>query len=153
MKNLLMALIFGALAILVPYLAWNEYSRVSAIYDGGKEGALLIEKQTGTQKGRRGARTYYYAASLEGKAVSLATDRVLSPGVPYRAIYLPETLQEIGEGKRFYDYILGNKGESKWDLFVRKVGTGLLLIGLGLEALWLVCAVMYIRAFLKKEEV
>lgn len=148
-----MALIFGALAILVPYLAWNEYSRVSQIYDGGEDGTLLVEKQTGVQRGRKGSRTYYYAAALEGKEVSLATERSLSPGVPYRAIYLPEKLQETGEGKRFYDYILGNKGESKWDLFVRKVGTDLLLIGLGLEALWLVCAVMYIRGFLKKEEV
>jgi len=154
MKNLIWALVFAALAILIPVLAWTEYSRVSKVYDGGEEGTLTIEELIGTRTSRKGAKTYSYLATLEGTTVSLSTDRALSKGVPYRVIYLREKLNAYGGRQQgsFYDYILGNKSESKWDLFVRKIKAGLLLFGVGLEVLWIVCAVLFFRSFLRKEE-
>lgn len=154
MKNLLWALIFTALSILIPFLAWSEYRKVSTIYDVGQDGSLTIEVQKGAHKSRRGSKTFYYAGSLDGTPVSIATSQVLSTGVPYRVIYLPEKLEgyTMEGGASFYDYLLGNKGESKWDLFVRKVRFDFLLVGVGVEILWVVFAVLFFRSLLKREE-
>jgi hypothetical protein len=153
MKNLLWAVICAALAIITPYMLWSEFQKVSVIYDGGQEGALEIERQTGTRTSRKGSKTFYYSAYLERKPVSLSTSKALSTGVPFRVIYLPEKLDSYTSagGASFYDYVLGNKEESKWDLFVRKVRFDVLMIAIGAEVLWLAGLVLFFRSFLKRE--
>jgi hypothetical protein len=155
MKNLLWALVMTGLAIGMPWLAWSQFADVSRIYDGGSDGALTIEEQTGTRTSRKGAKTYYYSGALEGTPVKLSTDRVLKTGIPYRAIYLPGKLEVYAatqEKGSFTDYVMGNKGEPKWDLFVRKIRSDLLWIGVLIEILWVSCAVLFFWSFLKKEK-
>ena len=149
MKNLLLAIVMGALALATPWLAWREYSEVAQFVDGATDGQLSVVAVAGDTLSRGGRRKRTYDASIENVRVQIVTSEDLAPDQQYPVVFSPEALRDYAPqaGGSYAAYKFGSKSDSRWGIFGRDYGWTYLLELVGLEVIWVVLALVFWRSF------
>jgi hypothetical protein len=149
MKNLLLAIVMGALALATPWLAWREFAEVAQFVDRATDGQLSVVAETGDKLSRGGRRKRTYDASIESIRVQIVTSEDLAPDQQYPVVFSPEALRDYSSqaGGIFAAYKLGSKSDSRWGIFARDYGWTYVLELVGLEILWLVMTFVFWRSF------
>ena len=149
MKNLLLAIVMGALALATPWLAWREYTEVAQFVERGTEGQLQVIAETGDKLSRGGRRKRTYDATIESIRVQIVTSEELAPDQQYPVLFSPEALrgQSSQAGESFTAYKFGSAADSRFGIFARDYGWTYLLELVGLEVLWIVMAFVFWRSF------
>jgi hypothetical protein len=149
MKNLLLAIVMGVLALATPWLAWREYTEIAQFVDSATDGQLSVSAETGDKLSRGGRRKRTYDASIASTRVQIVTSEYLTPDQKYPVVFSPEALRDYSSrpGGTFAAYKLGSKSDSRFGVFARDYGwTYLFELG-GLEGLWIVMAFVFWRSF------
>ncbi len=123
-KTFLWGLVSGVLFVGVVAAVWNDYRKVSALQDTGRDGTLLVLRETGGLR-EDGTSSNDADAQIAGRRLRVS-DRVrLERGETRRVIYEEEALAGFDPRtmRSFGDFVYGERAESRWALFHRRIGT------------------------------
>src|SRR5262245_31113284 len=115
MKNLLLGVVMGALALATPWLAWREYSEIAQFADHATEGQLSVVAESGDKLTRGGRRKRTYDAAIESTRVQIVTSEYLTPDQKYPVLFSPEALRDYSPqaAGTFAAYKFGRKSDSR----------------------------------------
>ena len=149
MKNLLLAIVMGALALATPWLAWREYTEVAQFVDSATDGQLSVSAETGDKLSRGGRRKRTYDASIESTRVQIVTSEELAADQQHPVVFSPDALRNYSPQSdgSFTAYKLGSKSDSRFGIFARDYGWTYVFELVGLELLWIVMAFVFWRSF------
>lgn len=138
-----------ALAIYGGCAGWGDYRNVADLYDRGWNGTLSLVHEVGVTS-HKGKDTRYFDGVMDGTPVRIADSKGRMEGDSLAVIYFPDALAKFDPAKKvpFYDFIYGERGESKWATYVLQVeGWRSLLMMAGLEVVWVVVGIWFLRSF------